>query len=112
MDKRIKYEGSEMSQLLQRIRTIGYNKDIDIEYGTVTAPPPAIEVRLDSDEIPLDAGDLIIAEHLAEHTRQAVINGTPTTITFKNGLKTGDRVLIASMDDKQQYVIIDKAVTY
>lgn len=112
MDKRIGYEGSDMSQLVQRIRKIGYNKDIDIEYGTVTAPPPAIEVRLDSDEIPLDVGDLIITQWLTQHTRTATINGTPTTIVFDNALKAGDRVLVASMDDKQQYVILDKAVTY
>ncbi|QDX93643.1 DUF2577 domain-containing protein [Brevibacillus laterosporus] len=129
-------EGGGPSQLRQLIKQIGYNKDVDIELGTVIAPPPAIRVKVDNDEkLELLAEDLIVAEHLTRHTRKVTLTServdesmatagyTPHThditslvitgeIEFTDELKAGDRVIIQSINEGQTYIIQDRAVLY
>lgn len=118
-------EGSGASQLVQLIQTIGYNKDTDIELGTVKAAPPGIIVKLDNSPIELDKDDLIVAQWLTKHKRTATvtaINVTPADISsitltdaeieFTDELKVGDRVLVAAVGAGQRYIILDRAVEY
>lgn len=113
MEKRTNLTGGDPAKLVQLMRNIGRNVDVDIQLGTVTAPPPAIAVALDGDGITVTASDLIVAHSLTEHVRQVSFEGGGTTsLTMQAGLTTGDRVIVACMDDKMQYVILDKAVTY
>lgn len=139
----MRFEGSGSSKLVGLIRDIGYNKDVDIELGTVTAPPPNIKVKIDNMSVELEKDDLVIAERLTNHSRKVTLrsgdvffgstelDGEPipfpiseiscadgsltandATITFLDELKAGDRVIVASMNKGQTYVILDKAVTY
>jgi hypothetical protein len=136
-------EGSGGSQLVQLIRHFGYNKDIDIELGTVTANAPNLKVKIDNMKIELDAADLVVSEHLTAHTRHIQITATgnasltshsittvpsssyttftlnssdltvtDATISYLDELKTGDRVIVASVNDGQLYIVLDRAVTY
>ncbi|AYK07783.1 DUF2577 domain-containing protein [Brevibacillus laterosporus] len=129
-------EGGGPSQFRQLIQQIGYNKDVDIELGTVVAPPPAIRVTVDNDEkLELLAEDLIVAEHLTRHKRKVTLTSetvrevmtragyTPHVhditelviegeIEFTDELKAGDRVIIQSIDEGQTYIIQDRAVIY
>lgn len=89
-------EGSGAAQLIQLVQRFGYNKDTDIELGTVTAAPPSITVRLDNSPIELDKDDLIVAER----------------VTIGTGLKAGDRVIVASVNGGQRFIILDRAVVY
>lgn len=62
--------------------------------------------------VELDADDVILAEHLAEHTRTVSISGgANTTMTVRGALVANDRVIVASTNGGQTYVILDKAVT-
>lgn len=115
-------EGSGISQFKALIQTLGYNKDVDIEFATVTAAPPNLRIKIDNMPVELDADDLVICEHLTEHTRKATISGgtveidgqaasfTVTDADIKVGaaLATGDRVIVASNETAQVYVILDR----
>jgi hypothetical protein len=136
-------EGSGGSQLVNLIRHFGYNKDVDIELGTVTADAPAIKVKIDNMKIELDAADLVVSEHLTAHTRHIQITATgnanitstsvssvpsstytsftlsdsdltvtDATLDYLDELKTGDRVIVASVNNGQLYIVLDRAVTY
>ncbi|UAT30022.1 DUF2577 domain-containing protein [Bacillus badius] len=105
LQKRLHKEGGAISQLLQNIRQIGYNKVVDIEYGTVTSAQPELEVVLDTDSIPLDANDIVVAWQLGAHER---ITESGEVIRFRSALEVGDRVIVACMDQKQQWFLLDK----
>jgi Protein of unknown function (DUF2577) len=105
----MRIEGSGESRLIQLIRKYGYNKDVDFELATVVAPPPNLRIKLDKDGITLEKGDLIVCESLTQHTRE-LTDGS--TLTFKTALKAGDKVIVASLDEKQLFIVIDKAVTF
>jgi hypothetical protein len=61
-------EGSGASQLVQLMKTLGYNKDIDFLLGTVTSPPPNIRVKLDKMAVELEKDDVIISQHITNYS--------------------------------------------
>jgi hypothetical protein len=123
-----KIEGNGAAKLIQLMRKNGYNKDVDIELATVVTPPPSLKIRLNSDNLELDAEDVIIADHLNEHTRTISITGgsvsgtvvpngnlttftlTDATLTVKTPLKAGDQVMVITANDGQLYYVLEKAV--
>lgn len=105
-------EGGGVSQLKSVVKQLTYVKSADIEFATVLTPPPSIRVAVDSMKIELDADDLAICESLTKTTRDATINGGATvSIEIDNSLKVGDRVVVASINDGQLYVILDRLGT-
>lgn len=110
-----------------------------IELATVVQAAPLV-IRLDNDKMMLRAqdGDLLVCEHLLEHTRQystgskvsgdmtewqdtsaplhthkhevTSINASKQTVTIHAKLKTGDRVVVMALPGGQQYLIWDKVV--
>jgi hypothetical protein len=110
------------------MKSHGHNQDVDLELATVVAPPPALKIRCNSDNLELDTEDLIIAEHLTEHERTVSISGgsvsgtvtpsgnlttftlTDATMTIKSPLEVGDQVIVASANEGQLYYVLDKAV--
>lgn len=104
-------QGTGASRLAQMIGRMGYNEYDRFELATVTAALPTIRVKVDGMKIELDTSDVIIAERLTEHTRQVTINGgTLSEMVVKSPLEVGDRVIVASANNGQSYVILDKAV--
>ncbi|MGF9711617.1 DUF2577 domain-containing protein [Paenibacillus naphthalenovorans] len=104
-------EGTGASQLAQNIRKLGYNDFDRFELATVTSPPPSITVKIDNMADELDAGDIVVAESLTEHMRTVSINGgADSVMVVRTPLKSGDRVIVASTNGGQTYVILDKAV--
>ncbi|MGG4217597.1 DUF2577 domain-containing protein [Paenibacillus jamilae] len=74
-------DGGGVSQFRDVIKQLGHNVEVDIEYATILAPPPALRVQVDNMKIELDGDDVIIPEHLREHTRKISVKATtPTTI--------------------------------
>ncbi|CDN43476.1 DUF2577 domain-containing protein [Paenibacillus sp. P22] len=99
-------EGSGYAQLRAAIKHVGYNKDVDFEFGTVTAAPD-IRVKLDNVPFELDDGDFDIAECLRDHTvTLRYPNGERVEVTVEAGLKLGDRVVVASYNNDQRYLIL------
>ncbi|MGM1023556.1 MAG: DUF2577 family protein [Bacillota bacterium] len=150
----IQPEGNAASQLVQLMRKHGYNKDVEIELGTITGAPPALKLKVDNMPIELDADDLVVAEQLTKHKRRVKVTGLPTTVLTMNEysrttqktsssspttdstyrdkldvgsgtfgvseieieyldeLQVGERVIVASTDEGQTYLILDRAVIY
>lgn len=131
-----KFEGSGGTQLAMLMKHLGYNKDVDFQLATVTSAPPALKIKVDNmEKIELDNGDLIVAEHLTNHSRKVTITSSSVTETmtqagytphvhditsmtieadlaFNDELKVGDRVIVVEIAEGQTYVILDRAVTY
>lgn len=107
-------EGNGASQLVQLMRIHGFNKDVDIELATVTAAPPKLKIRIDKMSVELEHDDLIVSEHLTKHSRSVKIGsgGTAQTMEYQDELKVNDRVIVASVNDGQTFIILDRAVTY
>ncbi|RFT92338.1 DUF2577 domain-containing protein [Paenibacillus jamilae] len=73
-------DGGGVSQFRDVIKQLGHNVEVDIEYATIIAPPPALRVQVDNMKIELDGDDVIITEHLREHTRKVSVKAVePTT---------------------------------
>lgn len=103
-------EGTPVSKLAQAIRSHGYNEFDRFDLATVTSVSPTL-VKVDGMSIVLDAFDLVIAEHLTDRTVIASIDGGEyVEVAIKSPLKDGDRVVVASMNGGNTYVVIDKAV--
>jgi hypothetical protein len=106
-------EGSGAKRLIQLMRQHGYNTDVNIELATVTSAPPDLKIKVDNMKVELDRDDLIVAQYLTKHKRQAKINGgTTVELEYQDELKPGDRVIVASANNGQLYFVIDKAVIY
>jgi Protein of unknown function (DUF2577) len=107
-------EGSGVSQLAEFIKAHGYNRDVTVELGTITAAPPSISLKVDSSPIVLDADDVYVAHHLTEYNRSLVIEGITHSVTFKPMLNVGDRVIVIRLSGEgtELYYIIDKVVVY
>jgi hypothetical protein len=104
-------QGTGISRLVQAIREIGRNEYDRFELATITAIIPSITLKVDNMAFSLDASDLVIAEHLTQHTRQVTINGgTLSEMVVNSPLEVGDRVIVVSMNGGQSYVVLDKAV--
>lgn len=74
-------EGNGISQFRDVIKQLGHNVEVDIEYATILAPSPALRVQVDNMKIELDGDDVIIPEHLREHTRKVSVKAVePTTL--------------------------------
>jgi hypothetical protein len=63
-------EGSGASQLVQLIRTLGYNSDVTMELATVTSAPPELKIKVDNMNVELEKDDLIVAQSLTRYTRK------------------------------------------
>ena len=107
------FDGSGSARLAQMIKLFGYNKDVDLEFATVLAPPPAIQIKVDGLKITLDSSDCIIAEGLLDRQAKALIpdldgNLVERDFTIKSTLKKGDRVIVFSIENNQRFVILEK----
>ena len=132
------YEGGWDSQIRQMMdkgkRGTGA---VTIESATVTASAPELKVERDRDGLPLDKEDLIVAEHLTQHKRimtfrrvtdsrfmrdypRAFTSYVPWTnadpvdveVEYQDGLRKGDRVILACDDTNMIYYVLDRAVIY
>lgn len=110
-NNQLQIEGSTSSKLVQLIRQLGFNQEMTIEVGKVVSVSP-ISIHLESDNLVLDSDDLIMSEHLTEHTRlvEATTSdgGKLTQITFKNALKPGNQVIVIGDEETQLYYVFDK----
>ncbi|ANA80151.1 DUF2577 domain-containing protein [Paenibacillus glucanolyticus] len=102
-------EGGGFSQLKHVVKTIGHNKDVDIEFATVLAPLPGIRIKIDNMPVELDADDVVVCEHLRDHMREVTINsGEIVELAVLSPLKSGDRVAVAMYAENQGYLVLDR----
>lgn len=122
-------EGNGAQRLL---RLFGRKSEgISVTLATIVTPPPKISIRIDGDTIDTPSEGIILAEHLAEHTRtvsyaDGTVSGsvdgfhgagtlkslkvTDGKLTFKSDLKKDDQVIVVIANEGQLVYVLDKAV--
>jgi hypothetical protein len=109
----MRLQGTGASQLVQMIREVGRNDFDEFSFATVISAPPNLRIKVDGMPIELEADDIVIAERLTKYpVRLRASDGTVTEYTVDDELAVGDRVITASMNNGQTYVVLDKAVKY
>jgi hypothetical protein len=78
--------------------------------GKVVTAPPNLQISI-GDRIILTSEHVRVAAHvLVGYARQVDINGTLSTMTYKDTIKAGDEVILMPTNDHQRFCLIDKAV--
>lgn len=82
--------------------------------GKVVAPLPNIKIQT-SDEVVLDASNLIFAAHLVDdHIKSYEIVGTNPLekgkIKFTDKLQNGEILILIPSDNDNMYIVVDRAV--
>lgn len=89
------------------IRSVENGDPCDVVLGIVAAASP-ISVRLDQ-KTTLTGPQLLLTRNVTDHMEQMSIPGIGTvSVTVKNGLKTGEQVLLMQKKGGQQYVVLDR----
>lgn len=123
-------EGNSASRFLQIMKSEGQNTGMYATVATVSKASPALAIRVDGDPFDLEDSDLIIADHLLQHTRIAtiskgVVSGETTNVSahshsiqtitwqdaeieFTDKLKVGDQVAVLVAQEGQLYYVLDK----
>lgn len=104
-------EGNGARRLLQLLRGDD-SQATTLTTGVIKSPLPDISVRIDGETIDTPAQGIIVAEHLAQHTRQWRLSGGGSYQEYevKSNLNVNDRVIVAIANDGQLVFILDKAV--
>lgn len=101
-------DGGGVSKLRDIVKQLGYNKDVDVEFGTVTAPLPNIRVKLDNANFELEGDDIVVPDHIAGYKRKVKINGAEAEIEYGPLVETGDRVIVLMFNAGQDYLLFDR----
>lgn len=105
-------EGNPYSRWVQFIRQQSGKPKDRFLLGTVTATPPGMRVQPDHIRWELEANDLLVAADWMEHERTVRMEGAgiDTQLEVRSPWEIGDRVLLLSMNEDQQFIVISKVV--
>lgn len=102
--------GDKLKQRIMKIALEGMGAVSPIrlvEYVVASDNPVSIRVGNDI-RTTLPSSVLIITERLTNHTKQVRVNGVVQTHEFMNGLKKGEKVMVAVVQGGQSFFIIDR----
>ena len=89
------------------IKAVENGDPCDVVLGTVTSASP-LSIRLDQ-KTTLTGPQLLLTRNVTDHTEQMSIPGVGTVaVTVKNGLKSGERVMLLQKRGGQQYAVLDR----
>lgn len=74
-------EGSWETRGVNVIKRYGHNKDVDIVFGTITAPPPNIRVKVDNESLELEKDDVVVLQYLTKHKRKIRITSNTASLS-------------------------------
>ena len=98
---------SEFVGVIQQIvqNTIEAMKMADKATGTVESVSP-LRVKIDSSIQSVPSAALLLTDTVRE--RVVPVQGGEGTVTIREGLKEGDRVLMLKVQNGQQYIILSR----
>ncbi|KIV55262.1 hypothetical protein AM501_06680 [Aneurinibacillus migulanus] len=73
--------GNPYTDLVQLMKEHGHNKDVDIVFGTITAPPPNIRVKVDNETLEIEKDDVVILQYLTKHKRKIRITSNTASLS-------------------------------
>ena len=89
------------------IQAMEAGRPCDVILGTVIGAVP-VSVQVDQ-KTTLMGPQLIVPRHLTDHTEQMSIPGVGNVaVTVRNGLKSGEQVILIQKRGGQQYLIADR----
>ncbi|MCP1354670.1 DUF2577 domain-containing protein [Aneurinibacillus migulanus] len=74
-------EGSWETRGVNVIKLYGHNKDVDIVFGTITAPPPNIRVKVDNETLEIEKDDVVVLQYLTKHKRKIRITSNTASLS-------------------------------
>lgn len=103
------HEGDSVWKIATVMRRLGYNEGLTFHVATVERGMPDLAIRLN--DMPFDLseaeGDLIVLDHLKQHTQRMAINGAaPVDVVVGSPLKVGGHVLVAQSESQQSYYVL------
>lgn len=98
---------SELVGVIQQIvqNTVAAMKPADMATGTVVSADP-LSVRTDTGMSPLPAAALELTDAVRE--RVVPVQGGEGTVTVREGLRAGDKVLMLRVQGGNRYIILSK----
>lgn len=101
-----------MPNLLQIIKkaaveAVEASNPAKVMYGTVVAISP-LNIRIEQ-RFTIPEAFLTLTKNVRDYKTKITVNGgTEQEYTVKNGLKTGDRVMLLREQGGQNYIVLDK----
>ena len=104
-------EGDAQSRLIQLMKIYGYNEEMKVFIAEVTSLNP-FAIHIDGDPEDIDMESLVVSQHLLPHELVVSLDGGPEKVltVHKTYLKVGDKAIVISYRDEQQYIVMDKAL--
>lgn len=103
------------------VEAVDASQPVNITFGTVTSASP-LKIQI-SPKLTLGAGNLILTQSVSKYSVKLTFSGETNsaeshthtynvnkTVTIDNGLKKGDKVILARVQGGQSYLVIDKVV--
>lgn len=98
---------SELAGVIQQMiqNTVSAMKPADMATGTVVCAAP-LSVRISASMPPLPAAALVLTDTVRERT--VPVQGGDGTVTVREGLRAGDKVLMLRVQGGNRYIILSK----
>lgn len=102
----------DATELLKTIKktamdAVKAGKPADILFGTVTSASP-LRISVEQ-QFELSEGQIILTENVTDYSVNMDVDGTLRNITVRNGLNTGDEVILIRKAGGQKFVVLDRA---
>ncbi|MCC8136401.1 MAG: DUF2577 domain-containing protein [Ruminococcus sp.] len=84
----------------------------ELMQGTVISESP-VKIQMANDEkLIINERIAVIPRHLSDYTSEAAFDGEdPLPLTVYNGLKTGEKVYVLSLNRGKLYYVLDRVVS-
>lgn len=80
----------------------------DVIMGTVTSISP-LKIQIDPNMDPVPEKQLLLTQNVSDYTAQMSIPGVgQVNVSVKNGLKTGENVILIQCSGGQEFVVLDR----
>jgi len=101
---------NEMIKLIKKaaVEAVEASKPISIMFGKVTSKEP-LQINIEQ-KMTLGSRQLIIPASLTDHKMIVDMEGEEKEIEIKNGLVTGDNVILLRMQGGQTFLVLERVI--
>jgi hypothetical protein len=99
-----------IEQIQKIVNNLLENKKLtDFTTGTVTRVNP-LEIKLEGTMLPIPRAALILTQTVSDYQVDMTIGNETQSVTIRNGLKSGDNVILLRVLNGQNFIVLSKAV--
>lgn len=101
------------NKLLNAMKQAGANatnasNPVVVAFGKVTSSSP-LQILVEQ-KITLGSAQLVLTRNVTDYDVNITINDNEQTMTIRNALQTGDKVVLLRVQGGQKYVVMDRVV--